>query len=662
MAFWIAETIWTKKLRVAVYIRVSTEEQVSNQTYLWQEEAIRKYVASRDDTLMFAWDEFRFRDKWVSWATDIEERPSLSLLMDYVRTYPKEYMPFDVVLVYKLDRFARSLLILLGILDELQTKGMSFISTTENIDTSTPFGKMNVQMIGSFAEMERTLIQERTWMWIERSIKTWKWRHDIYWYKKDASKRPKKYQPEADVVQEIFNSYVKWVSPTEIAKTLTARLIRVPWAKNIKRITKMVANRPTLWTAKTVMWILDNEVYTGKYYYNKTKRIIDVSTLWRWTRRQYKTIMLNQSERLLSPVSHEIIIPEALFLEARRIFSQNLHIWQRGSKAVTRYLLSPYLRCDYCKEHRHQSWLSHWKWSTSNGVTQYMCNKKHTWKNKGWQICTVVPISKKYLDRFVMERIREIFENPKAIASHLHGKKSRTKHQKYYTDELARIEYDLSLQERKKQKIRDLYTETDMDATERDGRLLQVENYLKILLEQQVDITKKLAWVHETQKYIDTFEKLKELISSNFDEYFKDEDKVAKLLNAIIHEIIIYSRHAVPADRVSGRKTAEWKQQAVPYHVKIVFKMPQDILTAFIKWFDDDDSPWVGWDPTKWPKKWPSIWNSPSGMMFRDKDGNDTPYSGQDVERETRMSENVTSNLQHPTIVKLHHISLDIVA
>ena len=73
-------------------------------------------------------------------------------------------MPFDVVLVYKLDRFARSLLILLGILSEFQDKGLSFISATEPFDTSTPMGKMCVQMIGSFAEMERSLIQERTWM------------------------------------------------------------------------------------------------------------------------------------------------------------------------------------------------------------------------------------------------------------------------------------------------------------------------------------------------------------------------------------------------------------------------------------------------------------------------------------------------------------------
>src|SRR3546814_17719839 len=68
----------------------------------------------------------------------------------------------DVVTVWKLDRLSRSLKDLLHILDRIEAEGGGFRSLTANIDTTTPAGRMMMQMVGSFSAFERTMIRERT--------------------------------------------------------------------------------------------------------------------------------------------------------------------------------------------------------------------------------------------------------------------------------------------------------------------------------------------------------------------------------------------------------------------------------------------------------------------------------------------------------------------
>jgi DNA invertase Pin-like site-specific DNA recombinase len=69
--------------------------------------------------------------------------------------------PGDTLVVYKMDRLARSLVHLLSVLELLQARGAGFRSLTEPIETETPVGRLFIQMMGSFAEFERTLIRDR---------------------------------------------------------------------------------------------------------------------------------------------------------------------------------------------------------------------------------------------------------------------------------------------------------------------------------------------------------------------------------------------------------------------------------------------------------------------------------------------------------------------
>jgi len=83
------------------------------------------------------------------------DRPELHRLLDQLR-------PGDVLLVWKLDRLSRSLKDLLHLLDQLNAREAGFVSLTEHIDTTTPAGRMMLQMVGAFAEFEREMIRERT--------------------------------------------------------------------------------------------------------------------------------------------------------------------------------------------------------------------------------------------------------------------------------------------------------------------------------------------------------------------------------------------------------------------------------------------------------------------------------------------------------------------
>ena len=83
------------------------------------------------------------------------DRPELHRMLDQLR-------PGDVVVVWKLDRLTRSLKDLLLIMEKIDAAGAGFRSLTESIETTSPAGRMVMQMVGTFAEFERAMIRERT--------------------------------------------------------------------------------------------------------------------------------------------------------------------------------------------------------------------------------------------------------------------------------------------------------------------------------------------------------------------------------------------------------------------------------------------------------------------------------------------------------------------
>src|ERR1017187_6505718 len=132
--------------RVALYARVST---LNNQDPEMQLAELREYAERRGWQIVE-----EFTDQGISGCQ--ESRPALNRLMsDACRRR------FDAVLVWKIDRFGRSLKHLVNALAELAALGVAFISLRDNLDLSTPSGRLMFQIIGAMAEFERALLQER---------------------------------------------------------------------------------------------------------------------------------------------------------------------------------------------------------------------------------------------------------------------------------------------------------------------------------------------------------------------------------------------------------------------------------------------------------------------------------------------------------------------
>jgi DNA invertase Pin-like site-specific DNA recombinase len=136
-----------KTEKIALYGRVSTTDK--GQDPELQLKDLRAYSKAR------GWKVFgEYVDKGESGAKD--RRPQLDRLMEDARK-----RRIDGILVWKLDRFGRSLKSLVTTLEELRALGIQFVSYTENLDFSTPSGRAMANLIGVFAEFERDLIRER---------------------------------------------------------------------------------------------------------------------------------------------------------------------------------------------------------------------------------------------------------------------------------------------------------------------------------------------------------------------------------------------------------------------------------------------------------------------------------------------------------------------
>jgi DNA invertase Pin-like site-specific DNA recombinase len=132
--------------RVALYARVST---VNGQSPEMQLAEMREYASRR------GWHvSSEYVDCGVSGAT--QSRPELNRLMaDACRRR------FDILLCWKVDRFGRSLKHLVDSIADLDSYGVAFVSLRDNLDLSTPSGRLMMQIVGAMAEFERSLIQER---------------------------------------------------------------------------------------------------------------------------------------------------------------------------------------------------------------------------------------------------------------------------------------------------------------------------------------------------------------------------------------------------------------------------------------------------------------------------------------------------------------------
>ena len=146
MAFRKPSTDTPQIARVALYARVST---LNNQNPQLQLDELREYAQRRGWTVYS-----EYVDLGVSGSKD--SRPELNRMLADAHA-----RKVDAVLVWKLDRLGRSLKHLVTTIEDLEHYGVPFVSLRDNLDLSTPAGRLMLHIIGAMAEFERELIRER---------------------------------------------------------------------------------------------------------------------------------------------------------------------------------------------------------------------------------------------------------------------------------------------------------------------------------------------------------------------------------------------------------------------------------------------------------------------------------------------------------------------
>jgi site-specific DNA recombinase len=297
------------QLKVALYRRVSTEDQGDKYGLDAQRSAIEGIIKSRgqlesgEDAMALAGEAYDYVDE-ISGTTKIDERPEFRRLKEDLLNAPQGKKPFDVVAVFKVDRFARKLSILMDVIDFFREYNVEFVSATEAIDTSTPFGRAMLGIMGVIAELELETIKERTQKGKLEARKKGiaMGGHAPYGYQKDPNNRLIILESEAEIVRRIFSLFIyQKTSVQKIADLLTDEKILTPDSsavenKKRKGVGRKLTN-PSFWRAERVRDILSDDVYIGVEYIAKTKNGKPIP----------------KAEREPSPYRHEGIILEHIF-------------------------------------------------------------------------------------------------------------------------------------------------------------------------------------------------------------------------------------------------------------------------------------------------------------------------------------------------------------
>lgn len=192
---------------VAIYSRVSTEEQAREGISVGaQIEKCEAYCKAR------GWNVFKvYKD--AGFSAGSLDRPAMELMLRDAQEHK-----FNVILVYKIDRFSRKLRDLILTLEDLKEKDINFTSVTEQIDTTSAMGEAFFQIIGVFAQLERGMVKERVELAFEKKINTGESlsRPPLgYTYK---NKKLVLDEENAPKIKEIFEMWAAGINYREICK------------------------------------------------------------------------------------------------------------------------------------------------------------------------------------------------------------------------------------------------------------------------------------------------------------------------------------------------------------------------------------------------------------------------------------------------------------
>jgi site-specific DNA recombinase len=246
-----------KAIRCAIYTRKSTEEGLEQEfnTLDAQREAAEAYITSQKEA---GWKLFpdRYDDGGFSGGT--LERPALQRLLADI-----DARRVDCVVVYKVDRLSRSLLDFARLVDRFDQRSVSFVSVTQQFNTTSSLGRLTLNILLSFAQFEREIIGERTRDKMSAARRKGKWVGGVPVLGYDVAAgggRLVVNESEARRVREIFRLFKTRRSLLKVLAELAARR----WSNKSWKSQRGIEHIGRPFNQATLRNLLTNAIYAGK--------------------------------------------------------------------------------------------------------------------------------------------------------------------------------------------------------------------------------------------------------------------------------------------------------------------------------------------------------------------------------------------------------------
>ena len=514
----------TQPIRVAIYLRVSTEEQAKEGYGIrYQEERLRAFVKSQDYVLN---ERHIYNDEGYSGSLEIEHRPELKRLFEDAKK--KE---FDMVLVYKLDRFFRRIILLLTAVEELVGYGIGFKSANEPFDTSTHYGRYMMASMGALAELEREVIKERMMAGRRSAAKTGKWVMGLppYGYKVNKQNGHLELDgEEAKVVRNMFEwSVYERLSTHKICKRLNNLKVLTRFGRypNIRRKTAEI------WYKRTIGRILTNETYAGVAYYQKYKR------------KKGGINEITDAENLKDPngwiaIPVPAIISRELFEMTKQRLVKNKEMSERNQK--TTYLFSKVLYCGYCGL-RLTGYTSPNKYG---GCKEYRGGRNQKSDNNPLSNSNRCKSCGYHAESRIMpvwDTLKDLLKNPTYIMKHLENYASNGKKAEDVQKKIDRVDREVEGVEKKRGKLVNLYLEDGvMEYSVYKQRLGEIEQELNMLKLERVNYSQLVTSQSDKKEVVGVLKNTYNKLKSRLDNASYETKR--EVITLLVNKIVLFGR------------------------------------------------------------------------------------------------------------------------
>ncbi len=370
--------------RAALYTRVSTDMQVEAESLGTQEKQLREYCSYHRLEIHDL-----YTDAGISGA-HTDNRPGFQRMMREAREGK-----FTTVIVAKIDRISRNLADLLDLIHTLEQNQVDFISISQQFDTSTPMGRLTLNILGSFAQFERDIIAERVRENMIERAKKGKWNGGVIPYGfVVVEDHLEPHSTEADFVRMMYAEYLKQRSLRAVALLMNARDAKPRYRNSF--------------TGSSIRKILANPIYRGAACYNKRKF---VGTTTRVRPKSEWIIVENMLPAVVTPDT---------WAEVNRLLENNegIHPAARASD----YLLSGLLRCGVCGMHmqarKRVKTLGSAKSAKKGAKKTYLYYICYNHLQKGSSVCSHGPVPTQVIEERILEGLSRLAKNPDPILRH----------------------------------------------------------------------------------------------------------------------------------------------------------------------------------------------------------------------------------------------------